>query len=365
MASRVVFQRVVITDLRNLKALEFAPGPRVNVITGDNGQGKTSVLEALYLVATSKSFRTEKLAELIRQGAELANVRASIEEDGLLREQRVTLGERTRSLAIDNKRPGRLSSYATRTPVVVFHPADLTLVNGSAAERRLLLDRIALFVDPASAVDRREYLKALRARQRLLEERGPRAVELDAYERVLAEQGARFTRARRNAAERCVSALAPAFERVAPPGLPLSAVYQPRGTEDVQAFARELAERRGLDLRRRSSSFGPQRDELELVVDGRPARRQASQGQQRILTLALKLAELECVREARSAQPILLLDDVSSELDPARSGAVSALLDDTQSQVFVTTTRPELFRASTSTDSDRRDFALAGGAWTG
>lgn len=363
MTSRVVFQRVVIAELRNLRELLFEPGPRVNVITGDNGQGKTSVLEALYLLATSKSFRTDKLAELIRQGAEVASVRATIDDDGLIREQRVAVSARARSLAIDGKRPARLSAYATRTPVVVFHPADLGLVSGGAAERRLLLDRIALFVDPASLADRRDYLKALRSRQRLLEERGLHAPELDAYERVLAEHGARFARARRRAAERCMAALGPAFERVAPAGLALEVAYQARGSDDAESFARELGERRGLDLRRKSASFGPQRDELELIVDGRPARRHASQGQQRILTLALKLAELACVREARGAHPILLLDDVSSELDPARRGAVSALLEDAESQVFVTTTRPELFGAPAPSDSDRRDFALAGGVW--
>jgi DNA replication and repair protein RecF len=362
--SRVVFQRVVVADLRNLRELEFEPGPRANVITGDNGQGKTSLLEALYLVATSKSFRTEKLTELIRQGAEVARVRATIDEDGLKREQRVAISEKSRALSLDGKRPSRLAAYATRTPVVVFHPADLRLVSGAAAERRLLLDRVALFVDPASVADRRDYLKALRARQRLLDERGPRARELDAYERVLAEHGARFARARQRAAERCLAALGPAFRRVAPAGLLLEASYAPRGTDDPQTFAREFGERRELDLRRRSASFGPQRDELELGIDGRPARRHASQGQQRILTLALKLAELDCVREARGAHPVLLLDDVSSELDPARSDAVSALLENTESQVFVTTTRPELFRAPSAAIADRRDFALAGGAWT-
>jgi DNA replication and repair protein RecF len=116
------------------------------------------------------------------------------------------------------------------------------------------------------------------------------------------------------------------------------------------------------DTRQRAASFGPQRDELQLVVDGRSARHHASQGQQRILTLALKVAELECVRDARRAHPVLLLDDVSSELDPARTGAVYDFLRETQSQVFVTTTRPELFPTPGVSGLERADWRLVSGA---
>ena len=110
-------------------------------------------------------------------------------------------------------------------------------------------------------------------------------------------------------------------------------------------------------------TFGPQRDDFDVRLNGRSVRRYASQGQQRILTLALKGAELACVRDARGAEPVLLLDDVSSELDPARTGAVFEFLHGTRSQVFVTTTRPELF-ATPSLDSENRvDFRLVGGTF--
>jgi DNA replication and repair protein RecF len=159
-----------------------------------------------------------------------------------------------------------------------------------------------------------------------------------------------------------IAALAPAFLRMAQPGLELRAKYKPGGSQDVSEFVRQLFECRQRDTRQRAAYYGPQRDEIQLVVDGRSARHHASQGQQRILTLALKVAELECIREARRAHPVLLLDDVSSELDPARTGAVYDFLRETQSQVFVTTTRPELFPTPGANGVERADWQLVSGA---
>lgn len=361
-AVELAFEHVRLVSFRNLSSLELTPAPRLNVIAGDNGQGKTSVIEGLYLAATSKSFRAERLAELIKDGSEQATVVARVAEGGLSREQRAAVSARGRSFTIDGKRPKDRASYATRTPVVVFHPESLSLASGAAAGRRLLLDRVALFLSPASADHRARYLRALRERQRALEQRGALAPELAAFEQLAAEHGAAFAAGRRQAAEAVSAALLPAFTRMATPGLSLQARYRAGGVEDAQAFRAELEQRRRDDLRRGRPTFGPQRDELELFVDGRSARRHASQGQQRILALSLKLAELSCLRDARRAHPVLLLDDVSSELDPGRTGAVYRLVAESQSQVFVTTTRPELFVTPDVAPDERADFRLVSGA---
>lgn len=361
MTARLAFTDVAIRDFRNLVALDVTPCPRINVVCGDNGQGKTSLLEALYVVATSRSFRASQLREIVRDGQERAVVRARLLSGASAREQRAAVSLLGRSFALDGKRAQSSVAYATHTPVVAFQPGDLELASGGAERRRTLLDRVALFVDLPGAAARAGYQRAMRERQRVLESRGLGASDLAAFETVAATHGARLTRARTLAAERIVAALAPAFERLAPPGLQLSARYVPGGTDDPGAFARALAERRSRDLARGAATFGPQRDDLDLTLDGRSARRHASQGQQRVLTLALKAAELECIRDAHGAHPVLLLDDVSSELDPDRTGAVYDFVRGTESQVWVTTTRPELFITPGAGADDRVDFRLRSG----
>lgn len=357
----LVFRRLSLHAFRNFSALSFEPSEKLNLIVADNGSGKTSVLEALYFVATTRSFRVERPAALVKRGAERAVVRAEVAEALGRREQRGEIAGSTRRMSIDGKRPKRLVSYALRTPVVAFHPGDLELVAGGAAARRRLLDRAALFVDPSGYDARAAYERALRGRQRVLEERGPQAADLDAYEALVAEHGARFQKARERGAQALLDALSPAFETLAPDGLELRAAFVPGGSTDPDHFLSEARARRAQDLGRRAPTFGPQRDELELGIDAGPARQHASQGQQRIITLALKLAELDCVTKARGVRPVLLLDDVSSELDPARTGAVYRTLSQSASQIFVTAARGELFPPELD-QSGRTDWTIEGGS---
>jgi DNA replication and repair protein RecF len=355
------FERARLASFRNIEVAAFEPSPRLNLIWGDNGQGKTSVLEALYAVATTRSFRTERLAQALRTGDTQASVLARVCEGDFSRDLALRFGERGRSVELDGKRPKTLAAYAVRTPVVIFHPRDLELVTAGASERRRLLDRLILYADPTGSEAGRRYAEALRERQRLLELRGVAAAELGDFERVAAEHGARFARARAEAAERVLPQLTTAFASITPPGLELSAAYAPGGTQVAEDFTGELKARRPEDFRRGRASFGPQRDELELSISGRAARSDASQGQQRLLSLSLKLAELRCIEEARRAYPVLLLDDVSSELDAERTEAVLALLRASSGQIFVTTTRPELFRSGTFAHSERADFRVEKG----
>jgi DNA replication and repair protein RecF len=362
LTTKIAFERIAIRDFRNLREVLFEPSPRINVVSGDNGQGKTSILEAIYFVSTSRSFRAERAREMLRQGAEAAAVRATIVDSSYAREQRATIVGSERAVLVDGKKPETLASFATKTPVVVFHPGDLAILSGPASGRRTLLDRIALFVDPSSAQSRQRYARATRARQAALAERGPNASDLGPIERVMAVEGAALERSRAEAASRLASALLPVFERMGAPGLVLEASFVPGGSFDENAFACELSERRPQDLRRGSASYGPHKSDLDLRLDGRSVRRHASQGQLRITTLALKVAELDCVREARGSEPVLLLDDVSSELDPGRTGAVYEFLRETPSQVFVTTTRPDLFVLPSDGARVRADFRLSEGA---
>jgi DNA replication and repair protein RecF len=338
---RVVFERVTVRRFRNVEGVDFEPGPGLNVIVGDNGQGKTSLLEALYFGATSRSFRTERAVDMIQHGAEAACVKLTVAEGTIRREQTAGLSRERRSLVIDGTVARRAADYATRTPVVAFHPGDLGLAVGGAAERRRLLDRLGLFADSETVGLRGRYVRAMRERQEALVRRGTGAPELDAYEAVAADCGARLTEARGRAAARLGEAAGEAFRAVGAPGLCLELSYRPGGSASGAEFGRELSRRRASDVRSSGSGYGPQRDELELRLNGRGVRRLASQGQQRAVVLGLKLAELECVRAYRGVEPILLLDDMSSELDESRVHAIYRHLRESRGQVFVSTARVE------------------------
>ncbi|HKO90274.1 MAG TPA: DNA replication and repair protein RecF [Polyangiaceae bacterium] len=363
--ARLLITRLRLKDFRNVNELSLEPAPRFNVISGDNGQGKTSLLEAIYALCTSRSFRTDRMKELPRTGSAFARVDAELCEGDQPRTQRLTLSGEGRAMFIDEQRASRLSEYATRTPVIVFHPGDLDLTMGGATARRDLLDRVGLFSEPGLLDDRRRYRQAVRERQKVLEVRGERAPELEAYETLIARHGSRLAQSRAAAARELARTTTHGFRRLAAAELRLEMEYRTGGSLDEDEFRAELVARRASDRRRHTSSFGPHKDELVLFVDGRPARKSASQGQHRILALSLKLGELAAIESARSARPLLLLDDVSSELDPSRIGAVQAFLRDSQSQVFVTTTRSDLFQTPGAAASERRDFRLRAGVLEG
>lgn len=370
----LTLERLAVRDLRNLERVDLEPAPRLNVIWGNNGHGKTSLLEAIYFAATSRSFRTHRMGELVRHGAEAASARARfVERVGslppLAREQVAAIEGKRCSVLIDGNKPPSLASYATRSPVVAFHPEELSLSTGPAGGRRTLLDRLALFMDPRSADHRARYERATRARQELLrrgaatEEKA--AGELDAFEELCAVHGAALTRARAAAAAALAPELAQAFASIAAPDLELGVRFAPGGSGDAGEARETLRAQRRRDAQRASAGFGPHRDELELSIDGHPARIVASQGQHRALTLALKAAETAAIREARGLEPILLLDDVSSELDPDRTAALFTFLGFSRGQVFLTTTRRELIVTPGVPSSARVDIRLEGGAMVG
>jgi DNA replication and repair protein RecF len=359
---RLAVEAVGIRGLRNLASVDVELGRGLNVVWGDNGQGKTNLLEAVYLLATSRSFRTARLQELVAHGGDTASVRASIREDGDLREQSVGIGPGARVVRIDGKRPPTLAAYAVRTPTVVFHPGIVALSAGPGGERRKLLDRVALYASPTSLADAEAYGKAIRARQRVLEQRGDRAADLDGWEVLAARHGTALSDSREAAAGPLSGAAEAAFARIGSPGLALRASYQRSAAAGADAFQAELAERRTRDRVRGAATMGPHRDDLLLELGGMAVRGVASQGQHRATVLSLVLAEIAVIARIRSVQPVLLLDDVSSELDRERSRALFVALSEEVGQVLLTTTRPELIdTGALSGVSERRDFRVVRG----
>ncbi|MFO0551377.1 MAG: DNA replication and repair protein RecF [Polyangiaceae bacterium] len=338
-----------VEGLRNLETANYEFSSGINVVTGDNGQGKTSLLEAIYLVATTRSFRTARLKEVVRHGADTFVLRGRLRDPASLLTHVRTLrwSGRGVEVKVDGNKPESLARFAATAPIVVFHPEELQLSTGPAALRRRLLDRVAFYASPEHSSEVARFTKGLRARQELLRRRATEA-ELEAYENQLALLGVRITKRREQAAEELGRATVRALEETATWSELMTLRYRAGGSTEVDSFLSELASRRERDTRMGAATFGPHRDELELELGGRSARVVASQGQHRLLALALKAAERALVAVRTGMNPIQLLDDVSSELDRDRTAALLRFLRTSEGQVFITTPRGDLFREALS-----------------
>ena len=333
--------RVSARDFRNLERVEATLGDAVTVIHGPNGAGKTNILEALYFGCTARSCRTSNERELVRFGTKVARVEVELEaEDGAHRiEVGLEPGEAKRVRLDGADMSGPVGSEV-RPLVSVFMPDRLDLVKGAPALRRAHLDQLVTALWPARAQNRSAYNRALAQRNALIARiragAAPREL-LDTWDLELARAGATLMADR---TEAC-ALVAPRFRlRAGDLGLPEEAElsYRPRSRAvDAEALRDELRTRRDEDLERGFSAHGPHRDELVLAHAGRPLRAYGSQGQQRLGLLALLFAERDVLLDARGRPPLMLLDDVMSELDFARRERLVELLA-TGGQAVITTT---------------------------
>jgi DNA replication and repair protein RecF len=332
--------------VRNLKPLTLAPRERFNVFVGDNGQGKTNLLEAIYAVATLRSFRTAKLADLIAFGAPEARVGARVIKDELTRVYELAIAPGGRRVTLDGKAARPLARYFGGFNVVVFTPEDLALPRGSPGDRRRFLDRAVFNLRPDYLAHVQDYEKVIKQRNTVLKMAGqgalmpPRVHELlEVYDAQLVPLALAVSNARAEMVERVTSELAPAFANITRTGLTARARYVSKiAGSSPEAVATLVREGRVKDLATCATQTGPHRDDLAFELDERDAGAFASQGQLRAIMLAWKSAELAVLARAHGDQPILLLDDVSSELDPARNQYLFEHLAQGAGQCFITTT---------------------------
>ena len=326
----MLLHSIELRDFRNYESLELSLAPGVTVVVGSNGQGKTNLLEAIGYLATLSSFRGAPDAALVRDGADAAIIRAqgTRSERRLLIEAELRRVGRNRTLV--NRQPlRRANDLLGALRVTVFAPDDLDLVKGSPSQRRRYLDELATALDPNVAARRSDVDRILKQRNVLLKQAKGRlnteiAATLDVWDAKLAEAGDALGRIRTSLAAELGPALAEAYADLAGPSRRATLRYEPfwfaSGLTQALTVARED------DVRRGVSTVGPHRDEIDLFLGGDPAKTHGSQGEQRSLALALRLAGHRLGTEAMGSPPILLLDDVFSELDAARRSGLLANL---------------------------------------
>ncbi|MGH9020735.1 MAG: DNA replication/repair protein RecF [Acidimicrobiales bacterium] len=337
--------QLTLRDFRLFAELTFNPDPQaVTVLLSPNGTGKTSVLEAVYALATASSFRTTSAGDMIRVGASLAEVHGVLFQ----RERRVqvdltlTRGTRTtKRMLVNGQRPRSRADVAEALPLTVFTPEGVDVVRHGPEHRRTFLTNLMTDVDPSTGEVVERFHRVLSQRNALL--RGldgawptpEQRDELEVWSSDLAAVSAELVGHRRALVGDLAPRVADRYHRLAETTQVVGLTYEQSWSGDlVDALTQSL----GDDRFRGHTTVGPHRDDLAVTLDGRDARRQASQGEQRSLALALRLAGHGLVQDRRAVDPLLLLDDVFSELDPERARRLLTLLP--AGQTLVTTASP-------------------------
>lgn len=326
-----------LRDFRNYPRLDadFAPG--FHLLLGNNAQGKTNILEAIYLMATLRSFRGVGGAQMIRHGQKGYFVGGNVVGQGE-REIKMYWSARERNLTLDGRPVKKLSEYLGTLRTVIFCTEDLLLVKGTGRVRRRFLDLLLAQTQPGYLPLLQRYMVAVRSRNALLKHQPGDEATLDSFSRELVKLGEEIIRHRRELVPKFSPLARLAYRRISHDAEELRLEYQPSVKKD---FAVELAQSRARERSYRTTLVGPHRDDLQLLLADKSAAQFGSEGQKRTLVIALKMAQAEYLTGIHGSAPVLLIDDVMGELDAKRRSGFLPLLDQarkTSGQVFMTAT---------------------------
>jgi DNA replication and repair protein RecF len=340
-----------LSDFRSYELLQWSPDPGVNLLLGPNGAGKTNLLEAIGFLATLRSFRSVDEGSLIRDGATGAVVRAGISTDERSRLVEIELNRTgPRRAQVDKTRLRRAADLLGVVRVIAFLPEDLDLVKRGPAYRRDLVDEVALQLWPAAHLDQAEFERALRQRNAFLRAGERDEATLSVWDSRFAQSGGRVMARRAAVLETLAPWLEESYREISQRtdlatlgyrcSWTLGEISTAASGEFAAAIAAALETSRKADFDRRLTTTGPHRDEPVFLIDGVDTRTHGSQGEQRTMALAVKLAAHRAVADAVGEEPVLLLDDVFSELDPVRAKALAGAIPES-AQTLITSARPE------------------------
>jgi len=346
----VIVERLELNDFRNIAGAKLSFSDTFNYVSGRNAQGKTNLLEAIHLFSLGRSFRTRRAAEMVRFGGDGFFLRLTGRSDNGV-SFRIEVGQERGGGAratVNGTTLGGMGEVVGLMPSVLFTPADIELASGPPAARRLYLDYTAALISPEFLARLREYRAALRQRNALLREAsvGGRldAKQLDAWDAALAGAGAAVIEGRIETLLVLERRAREIRETVLAGGGGLELRYAPsfgRGPEEARgAILETLAASRETEARRGYTLCGPHCDDMTIRAGGIDLRRYGSRGRLRLTAIVLKLAQAAVILERRGERPIVLLDDLFSELDAQTAEGVRAVLSD-RYQSFITTPRPE------------------------
>jgi DNA replication and repair protein RecF len=326
-----------LRDFRNYARLDVDFAPGFHLLLGDNAQGKTNILEAVYLMATLRSFRGVGGAQMIRHGAKGYFVGGNVVGQGD-HEIKMYWALRERKLALDGQPVKKLADYFGTLRTVVFCTEDLQLIKGAARSRRRFLDLLLAQTQPGYLPLLQRYMHTVRARNALLKHRTVNEAALESFSAELVKLGNEITRARRALAPKFSPLARLAYRRISNDAEELRIEYRPSVKND---FAVELAQSQSHEKSFRATLVGPHRDDLQLLLNEKSAAQFGSEGQKRTLAIALKMAQAEYLAGIHGRAPILLIDDVMGELDVKRRSGLLPLLEHARKssgQVFMTCT---------------------------
>jgi DNA replication and repair protein RecF len=326
-----------IRDFRNYPRLDLDFAPGFHLLLGDNAQGKTNLLEAIYLIATLRSFRGVGSAQMVRHGQKGYFIGSRIVGQGE-HETRMYWSARERSLSLDGRPVRKLTDYLGVLRTVVFCTEDLLLIKGPGRGRRRFLDLLLTQTYPGYLPLLQRYARALRSRNVLLKHPGADARALESFSRELVSAGQEIIRLRRDLVPKLSPLARLAYRRISNDAEEMRLEYVPSVKQD---FAVELAQSAARERTYRMTLIGPHRDEVQLLLKDRSAAQFGSEGQKRTLAIALKMAQAEYLTGIHGSPPVLLIDDVMGELDAKRRAGLLPLLERAQQargQVFMTAT---------------------------
>lgn len=356
-------QQLRVELYRNIASVRLEPSRTLTILYGNNGQGKTNLLEAIGMLGSGRAFRTSKIHDLIQHNAQSSIVAGQIQAAGMESRLILHLQGTTRRFSIDGKAVQRAAELHGKLATVLFSPDDTAMVKLGPETRRRFLDRSLYSSNTSFLHDYHTYYRTLKQRNALL--KNNRQQELILWTEQLARAGARLMEHRAQYVLKLELLLQKQYARISNQAETVAVQYCPdvvTGADPAAELLQALHNQYEYDLRYKTTGCGPHRDDLQFLINGRPLKGFGSQGQQRSFVLALKLAELDHLQQTFGEEPILLLDDIASELDRERITNLLDYLRQREVQVLITTTDVTPFQAVLQQDS--RLFRVDGGTLT-